>query len=848
MRFIKGLLLFVLVVVVIVAVVAGGSYLYLTRRAFPQIDGTLQIPGLSAPVTIIRDKSGIPHIYAGNEHDLFLAQGYVQAQDRLWQMELQRIGVSGRSSELSPSVTNLEQDKFVRTLGWRRAAQADYGVLDDNTKAILQAYADGVNTFIATHPNNLPPEFAIVGLFSGKGFNYTPEKWQPIDTLQWAKAMAWSLGGNWDVELRRAAMIKQFGAEQGTAMYNDLVPPYDFQKMPTIVTPNISYQSAPLDSLSGLRQLDNISGLRGNDVGSNNWVISGQRTTTGKPLLANDPHLGIQMPSIWYFNSLHCQPVSAACPYEVTGASFAGMPGVVIGHNARIAWGVTNVGPDVQDLFLEKIDGNQYEYKGQKLDLAIVPETMVIKGQLPADYKPSLNETAAYDEQSNTTTITLNVRSTVHGPLISDVDGDAAQAGGDLGVAFSWTAIDAADQVMGAVVGIDRAQNWDEYRAALSKWNAPSQNFVYADVDGNIGYQTPGRIPIRAKGDGQLPVPGWTGEYDWIDTIPFDELPRAYNPPEGYIVTANNAVVGPEYKYFLGMDWDRGYRARRIVDLITAKDQLTADDMAAIQGDNLNLSAQEIVPYLKDLTVEGDAQLVLDQILTWDFNEQRDSTGASAYQVFWLNLLMNTFADELGNLAPDYTDGGTTNREAVTQLLAQPDSPWWDDATTSGVIETRDDILKKALAAGASQLIGELGRNPGDWQWGKLHTALFASQALGTSPLSFMFNRGPYEVDGGTSAVNNTGTGGNFSKAYSTPPGKLAAIFAERSTPSLRQIIDFADLNSSRFIHTTGESGLPTNPHYDDFIDPWRNIQYVPMWWDSADIKANAEGTLTLTP
>lgn len=848
MRFIKGLLLFVLVVVVIVAVVAGGSYLYLTRRAFPQIDGTLQIPGLRAPVTIIRDKNGIPHIYAGNQYDLFSAQGYVQAQDRLWQMELQRIGVSGRSSELSPSVTNIEQDKFVRTLGWRRAAQADYGVLDDDTKSILQAYSDGVNTFIATHQNNLPPEFAIVGLFSGKGFNYVPEKWQPVDTLQWAKAMAWSLGGNWDVELYRAALIKKFGAEQAAAMYNELVPPYDFQKMPAIVTQNVSYQNVPLESVSGLRQLDNISGARGSDIGSNNWVVSGARTTTGKPLLANDPHLGIQMPSIWYFSGLHCQPVSADCPYDVVGASFAGMPGVVIGHNARIAWGVTNVGPDVQDLFLEKIDGNQYEYKGQKIDLAIVPETFAIKGQLPADYHPSPNETDAYDAQSGATTITLNVRSTVHGPIVSDVDSDAAQAGGDLAVAFSWTAINAADQTMASFIGVDRAQNWEEYRAALSKFNAPSQNFIYADVDGNIGYQTPGRIPIRAKGDGQLPVPGWTGEYDWIGYIPFDELPRAFNPPEGYIATANNAVVGPEYKYFLGLDWDRGYRARRIVDLITAKDQLNADDIAAIQGDNLNLSAQEIVPYLKNLTVDGDAKLALDQILAWDFHEQRDSSGASAYQVFWLHLLMNTFADELGPLAPDYTDGGTFNRQAMTQLLAKPDSPWWDDVTTSGVKETRDDILKKSLAAGASQLIGELGRNPADWTWSKLHTALFASQALGTSPLAFMFNRGPYVVDGGTAAVNATSTGSNFKKAYSNPPDKLAAIFAERSTPSLRQIIDFADLNSSRFIHTTGESGLPTNPHYDDFIDKWRNIQYVPMWWDITDIKANAEGTLTLTP
>ncbi len=848
MRFIKGLLWFVLIVVVIVAVIAGGSYLYLTRRAFPQIDGTLQIPGLSAPVTIIRDKNGIPHIYAGNEHDLFLAQGYVQAQDRLWQMELQRIGVSGRSAELSPSVANIQQDKFVRTLGWRRAAQADYEVLDDNTQSILQAYADGVNTFIATHQNNLPPEFPIVGLFSGKGFNYAPEKWQPVDTLQWAKAMAWSLGGNWNVELYRAALIKKFGAEQAAALYNELLPPYDFQVMPAIVTQNISYQSVPLDSISGLRQLDNISGLRGNDVGSNNWAISGARTTTGQPLLANDPHLGIQLPAIWYFNSLHCQPVSADCPYDVIGASFVGMPGVVIGHNARIAWGVTNVGPDVQDLFLEKIEGNQYEYKGQKLDLAIVPETFVIKGQLPADYRPSSNETDVYDAQSDTTTITLNVRSTVHGPIISDVDSAYAQAGKDLAVAFAWTAINAADQTMASFIGVDRAQNWEEYRAALSKFNAPSQNFIYADVDGNIGYQTPGRIPIRAQGDGQQPVPGWTGEYDWIGYIPFDELPRAFNPPEGYIVTANNAVVGPEYKYFLGMDWDRGYRARRIVDLITAKDQLNAADMAAIQGDNLNLSAQEIVPYLKDLTVDGDTKLALDQILAWDFHEQRDSSGASAYQVFWLHLLMTTFADELGPLAPDYTDGGTFNRQALGQLLTKPDSAWWDDVTTSGVKETRDDILKKALTAGASQLIGELGRNPADWKWSKLHTATFASQALGTSPLAFMFNRGPYVVDGGTAAVNNTGTGANFKKAYGNPPGKLADIFAERSTPSLRQIIDFADLNSSRFIHTTGESGLPTNPHYDDFIDKWRNIQYVPMWWNITDIKTNAEGTLTLTP
>jgi penicillin amidase len=848
MRFIKGLLLFLLIVVVILAVVLGGSYLYLTRRAFPQIDGTVQLPGLRAPVSIVRDKNGIPHIYAANTHDLFMAQGYVQAQDRLWQMTLQNLATAGRSSELSASAANIEQDKFLLTLGWNRAAQADYAVLPADEKAILQAYADGVNAFVDTPANSLPPEFAIVGLFSGKGLGFKPDLWQPVDTLRWAKAMAWSLGGNWDVELYRAQLIKKFGEAEANALYDELSPPYDFAQMPVIVPAGVSYKSVPLDSVLGLKSLDNISGLRGSDVGSNNWVIGGERTTTGQPLLANDPHLGIQMPSIWYFNSLHCQPVSAECPYEVTGASFVGMPGVVIGHNADIAWGVTNVGPDVQDLFLEKISGNQYEYQGEQLDLTITPETIVIRGQLPADYQPSPNETSVYDEQSNTTTITLNVRSTKHGPLISDVDADAAQAGGDLAVAFSWTAINASEGTYTSFLEIDHAQNWDDFRAALSKFGSPSQNFIYADVAGNIGYQTPGRIPIRAKGDGQLPVPGWTGEYDWTGYIPFDELPRSFNPPEGYIATANNAVVGPEYPYFLGMDWDRGYRARRIVDLITAKDKLSADDMALIQGDNVNLSAQEIAPYLKGLSVEGDAQKVLDQILAWDFVEQRDSTGASAYQVFWLKLLMNTFDDELGDLAPAYTDGGTVNRQAIIQLLAQPDAKWWDNIQTPEVRETRDDILKKSVADGAQLLIGELGGNPADWKWGKLHTAIFASQALGTSPLAFIFNRGPVEVDGGTAAVNNTGTGGNFRKAYNNPPDKLAAIFAERSVPSLRQIIDLSALNAARYIHTTGQSGLPAHPHYDDFIDKWRNIQYVPMWWAADDIKANAEGTLTLTP
>ncbi|HET7375836.1 MAG TPA: penicillin acylase family protein, partial [Anaerolineae bacterium] len=631
---------------------------------------------------------------------------------------------------------------------------------DPVSRSYLQAFSDGINAFITTHPNNLPIEFTIIGLFGSKGLNYKPDLWTPVDTLQWAKGLGWSLGGNYDREVFNAKILAKFGEDQGQAVIADLAPAYDYQQRPIIVPAGVSWQNVP-GSLADLSQVDAVTGIRGRDIGSNNWTIAGSRTTTGKPLLANDPHLALQIPSIWYFNGLHCQPVNTECGFDVIGATLPGVPGVLIGHNAHIAWGETNVGPDVQDLFLEKITGNQYEYKGQQLDLTIVPETLKIKGKLPAKYEPSANETSTYDATSDTTTVVLNVRLTKHGPIISDVDTDTAKL--SYPVAFSWTAINAPEHTVDAFLGIDRASNWTEFRAALSEYGTPSQNFVFASDNGDIGYQTPGRIPIRAKGDGQLPVPGWTGEYDWTGYIPFEELPSSLNPAQGYIVTANNAVVGPDYKYFISMDWDRGYRAQRINDLIKAKDKLSPDDIAAIQGDTLNLSAQQIVPHLATIAVDGDARKVLDAINQWDFNDKRDSVGAAAYEVFWYFLLRNTFDDELGNdLASTYVSGSDLNRQAMGLLLDEPTAHWWDNVDTSQV-ETRDDIIKNSLTDAAKTLIAEIGPDPAAWAWSKVHTAVFRSRALGQEAIGFIFNRGPIPVDGGTAIVNNTG--GNFSAA-----------------------------------------------------------------------------------
>ncbi len=845
MRFIKGLLLFLLVVVVILAVVLGGGYLYLTRRALPQTDGTVQIPGLRAPVTITRDKFGIPHIYAANTHDLFMAQGYVHAQDRLWQMESFRAGIAGTTSQLQPSIGNLETDKFVRTLGWRRAAEADYTVYSDEAKAILQAFADGVNAFRDTHADNLPSEFFIVGAFGSKGPGFQPQPWDAVDSLQTAKYMAWDLSGNADNEMFHANLIQKFGEANYPAVVNALQPAYDYQNMPIIVPEGIAWQHVPT-RLSLFGALDAVFGKRDRGLGSNNWVVSGARTTTGKPLLANDPHLSFQIPALWYFDALHCQPVSAECPFDVIGASLPGVPGIVIGHNGRIAWGVTNVGPDVQDLFIEKVnnDTQQYEYKGQQLDLKIVPSTWTVSGKLPEGYQPSLNEVDEYDAASDTTKITLNVRYTEHGPLITDVDDGYAVD--NQPVAFEWTAVNAPEQSVETFLDINTAQNWDDFRAALSIFGTPSQNFIYADVDGNIGYQTPGRIPIRAKGDGQLPVPGWTGEYDWTGYIPFDQLPRTYNPAKGYVATANNAVVGPDFPYFLSMEWDRGYRAKRIVDSIESKGQLSPDDFAAIQGDNLDIAAQQIVPYLSNLTVDGDAQKVLDTIKAWDFRTTEQSSGAGAYQAFWLHLLRNTFDDDLGDLAKNYVSGDDVNRQAMILLLAQPEAKWWDNAATPDRVETRDDVLKQSLVDAAHDLVTQYGSDPNGWQWGKLHTVTFVHRALGTQPVAPIYNRGPFPVSGYTALVNNTG--GSFALAYQPGDPKLTDIMKESYGPSLRQIIDLSDLNASRFIHTTGQSGLPTSPHYDDMTPLWLKIQYAPMWWNADDVKAHADGSLTLTP
>jgi penicillin amidase len=809
-RKILGIILILIVILVVVVLVAGGV---LVRRPFPKVAGTLHVTGLEQPVEIVRDEWGIPHIYARTDHDLFFAQGYVHAQDRLWQMEFNRRVAPGRLSEVLGEVA-LGNDRFLRTLGMGPASEAEAATMDPDSRAMLDAYAAGINAFLAEgHP--LPLEFTLLG--------FKPAAWRPADSIGWGKVMAWSLGHNMSAELLRADITAAVGEKR----MQEITPGYP-PGAPVIVpgragampaTPGSSplgradYRDLPVaEVVAKVQGLESWLGHSAPDAGSNNWVVSGTRSSTGHPLLANDPHLGIQMPSIWYEIGLHCVELSANCHYQAVGASFPGAPSVIIGHNPWIAWGVTTLPADVQDLYIEKVNPdnpNQVEYQGRWEDVQVRREEIAVKGR--------------------DTPEVLEVRVTRHGPILNDVQEGLSEV-----MALQWIGLGDAP-ILPAALALDRARNWDEFRAALSGWSIAHQNFVYADVEGNIGYQSTGLVPVRAKGDGLMPVPGWTGEYEWTGVIPYDKMPFSYNPAEGYAMSANNRVADDSYPYHLGSDWDAGWRAERLAELLAAKQVFTPKDFAAMQADSFILPARDVVPRLTALQAsDGQVQAAIERLKAWDSECTLDSIGCSQYQATMVYLLPGVFADELGAaLSKRYVDSEWPVR-TLTALLGDPTSFWWDDKTTADRTETRDDILLRALAEGNADLVQRLGSNAERWQWGRLHTGTFGHVMGGVKPLNLIFNR---SVESAGSAEAPLATGVDPNDPYGVS-----------WLPSYRQIVSLANWSESRSMHTTGQSGLPFNRHYADMLPAWRDVTYHPMLWSDAEVQTQGKSKLTLEP
>jgi penicillin G amidase len=885
-RLLRRLLTVGLILLIVVIVAAGGLLLWISHRALPATGGTLEASGLSAPVTISRDASGIINITAGTSHDLFLAQGYSHAQERFWQMEVWRHIGAGRLSELF-GPTTLKEDEFIRTLGWRQAAQRDLDAASPELKADLRAYADGVNDWLKANQGQLGLAFVVEGLKAGLGGGlggYTPEPWTPLDSATWALVQAWSLGDNFDSEVFRILADAKLGDPTRT---NELTPPYPADG-PVIAPSNLlrlevtplggtgsgagpgvagglagsgaavdglaatlsPSQADGLQALAALGQsiaasagIDPAQGLEGDHgVGSNDWVVAPAKSATGHALLANDPHLGISMPSVWIMNGLHCSTIGPDCPFDVTGVSFPGDPLVILGHNARIAWGATNLGPDVEDLFIEKADPanpQDYLFKGQSVPFTTRQETIRVAGEQP---------------------VTITIRSTGHGPIVSDVD-DRLRSLPSL-YALRWTATAQPNGDFDAFLALDKAQNFDQFRAAFKTYGAPSQNFVYADVDGNIGYQAPGIIPIRADAhdQGERPVPGDDGLHEWTGSIPFDDLPYLFNPPSGMIVTANNRVVDKDYPYFIANDWDPGYRATRVHELLAndaASGGVTVDEMSAIQTDTKVLRAALVIPALAGARpATADGASVLAAIKGWGEDTCGvDSLGCAAYMTFEEQLERAIFDDDLGSLAREYV-GSTESWQAVISLLARPNDRFWDDTTTAGTVETEPTILAEALDRAGSALHESIGANATSWAWGRIHTATFREVTLGESgigPLEWYFDKGPYPVAGAAGAVDATYY--QFSVGYDDPydptvkaQTDLQSIFEMTNMPSYRFDIDLGALDGARIVTTTGQSGNPTDAHYGDLIDDWVAGHQVPLPFSPAAVEKAVTVTLTLTP
>ncbi len=832
--------------VLVIALVAGFlTVVWTVHRSFPQTSGTIDVAGLERPVTVMRDSAGIPQIYADTSSDLFFAQGYVQAQDRFFEMDFRRHLTAGTLSEMYGR-TALKTDEFVRTMGWRRVAEAELPLLAPETRGYLQSFADGVNAYLAGRSGaELSLEYAALSL---DGLDYAPAAWTPVDSLAWLKAMAWNLGSNIQDEIDRSLASTRLTPGEIAELY----PPYPYGTHLPVVN-----QGAVVDGVyeqdathGGSRQpprpafparafaptlgavhrvssaLDGLLGT-GEGIGSNAWAVSGEHTASGEPILANDPHLDPSMPGIWYQMGLHCRTLSASCPFDVTGFTFAGLPGVVIGHNRSIAWGFTNLYPDTEDLYLEKIRGNRYLYNGSWLPLQTRRETFEIRGD-PAE--------------------TITVRTTRAGPIVSDVDHVLARAGRSAptpsdsptrgvgyAVALRWTALQPGNTA-DALFGIDKARNWTEFRDAARDFESPSQNLVYADIHGHIGYQAPGLIPVRRTGNGDWPVPGWDPAYEWdTDPVPFDALPNVLDPKGGYLVSANQAIVGKRYPYYIGDSYDYGFRAQRIRTLLAAKPKLTVADMAGIQLDTFSSLASRLTPVLEAVKLPTPYYRLGQATLEgWDFRQTAGSPAAAYFNAVWKHLLALIFHDQLPKEA--WPSGNSRWWVVVENMLDDPHDPFWDNVHTRE-IESRDAILRAALEDARDELTRLRSSVPKQWRWGDIHRLDLRNPTLGSSdsPVAFLFNRGPYPVPGGSSVVDATSF--DASEGYQVS-----------SAPSMRMIVPLVDLDASRWINLTGASGHAYNVHYTDQTTLWLQGKTLGWPFSPRAVRSATDDTLTLRP
>lgn len=843
----------ILLTSLIIVLVAGGIIFTLynwTQGPLPIHDGEIQIDGLTDTVEILRDEWGVPHIYASNPYDLFFAQGFTHAQDRWWQMEFSRHVGAGRIQELTgenPKV--MGTDIAIRTMGWYRTAQYEIeNAYDEQTLSILNAFADGVNAYILNRPmGQLAFEYNLLGV---TGVDIAIEPWTPVDSIVWGKAMAWQLGDNGN-ELTRSGLAAILDMDSN--LYKDLFPDYDYNDYPTVILESDlplsddTLSHTPSTKNPGILGVDDL--IAGNvallnhplltkhdGIGSNNWVVSGDITESGSPLLANDMHLGHQMPSIWYEIGLHCQPITDECPYNVVGFQFPNVPLITAGHNDNIAWGYTDHTDDAIDYFLIEINPEndlQYRWNDEWRDMTVRDEVIHFG--------------------DSDQTVTFQIRETHLGPIVNDNqlddDGNLLGFNNTDPRVLRWTGLEPT-QLLKAVHDLNLATDWQEFRDALTEWNVPAQHVVYADVAGNIGLQVPGLIPIRAEGHtGDLPIAANSDDQDWLGFIPFDELPRVYNPDRDYIQSANQMTVpfayfdqlannladefGEDANYRYLNNSDRGYRGRRITELLEELVPHSVDTFQQIHSDNYDHSAEKVLPLLANLDLPDEKYTnARDWLLNWDYQMDVNSGEAALYGIFWSTLVENTLNNQISNYIEE--NEVRLHPYTIVTLTSDPENTWWDNIETDET-ETMKDVLAQSLQEAYDKAVELMGDDESDWRWGTIHLAEFESNPLGLSgieQLEDIVNR-YISVGGGPVSIN---------------AARADEEYIVEAGVSERVIYDLSDWDNSLSIHTTGQSGHPYSDHYDDMLESWSTVQYKPMLWSRERVEAAYVTQLILNP
>jgi penicillin amidase len=780
-----------------VLVAAAAMWIY-SRRVLPLTQGTVLMQGLRAELRIERDAEGIPTIKAASRDDALFGLGYVHAQDRLWQLEThKRIGAGRLSEAFGESA--LETDKFLRALGVRRAAAEQWAQASAETRAALTAYAAGINAFVQNEMSARPPEFMLLGV--------QPEPWTPEDSMAWATMMAWDLGANWSAELLRMRLSLKLPVER----INELLPPYPGDKPLPTADYAALFRGLKLSANLGQQALNSAPDSAVEGVGSNNWVLNGSHTDTGKPLLANDPHLKLTAPALWYLARLE------APGFKVAGATIPGLPVVVLGQNEHVAWGFTNTAPDVQDLYIERIkpdDPLQYQTPEGWAKFSTFSETIKVKG------KPD---------------VTLVARSTRHGPVISDaggategLTGAGTQAGAQpsYALAMRWTAFDIDTGTLDAALAFNTARSVADFIAASGKHLAPMQNMVVADDQGHIGMVSAGRVPVRKPENdlkGLVPAPGWDARYDWAGVLEPTWTPRETDPPRGWIASANQRIHPADYPHFITSEWAAPYRQERIEQLLAATPRHSLDSLRSIQSDLFSAGVMRLMPMLrKAQSTHPLAQAAQAELAGFDGQMAAHKAAPLIAWAWARQLTQAIFHDEISGPLYDKQIGTRSFREALEGVLDRSDNWWCDDKATPAT-ETCDAQIDAAFTRALDELQVAQGADVAKWQWGKAHMARSEHRPFSRVKLLSRWFELRTPVGGDTYSVN-------VSRVSLRPDVTTGELYLDEQGPSFRALYDLGDPLKSRFMHSSGQSGIVFSPLYGSFVERWRQVQDVPVW------------------